>query len=518
MRRSLASALPFFLSSFLLLQGCGGGTVGSAVNPGGQDSNFGPFQTRAQGGHPLVVTSSNGGPTVTGVAGAAFTKITFVPTSNAANSRIAYVRGGPVPTLDVTRNDGSNDQIVPSISPSFFSPSWSRDGRLAVNVYDPFTTATSIWVVNSDGTNAHKISSGIGNQYSPSWSSDNFHIAYVQKDSTLSPAQIYTMTASGGAVTKVSDSTSSDDYPQWSPDGTKIYFRRYDSALNMHTIWAMNANGSSRTSVATSVNDAQTYAVSSLNNLIAVSDVSGTSIMITLYSLPGGVFEGYLASTSGTRYTVTSWSPDGRLLLFEKDNGTTTELDTMNSGGTDVRSVIVRSDSSPSFGAFEPYPVPIPYVSATGGSIFGTASAGFLYSLNGDALNSFLSFTATTPTTATATADPVSPGANNIIYKLNADAITSIKFANGLGGLVNAPTIGAGTKSAIVSFNGGSGAISSVVTVASKVSAKLVISKRGEQTILTGAFNGAFDAHGKNLALSGATQIVLNKNGEIVGK
>ncbi len=514
MRRTLPASI--FISLAVVLAGCGGGTGGSgAISSGGQDSNFGPFQTRAQGGKPLVVTSSNGGPSITGVAGAAFTKITFAPTPNAANSRIAYVRGGPVPTLDITRNDGSNDQVVPSLWPSGASPSWSRDGRLAVGVYDPFTTTTSIWVVNSDGTNAHKISSGTGNQYSPSWSSDNFHIAYVQKDSAVTPAQIYNMTATGGTVTHVSDGSSSDDYPQWSPDGTKIYFRRYDSGLNLHTIWSMNANGSSRTAVAQAVNDAQTFAVSPLNNLIAVSDINGApTISVILFSLPGGLLEGYIANTSGTQYTVTSWSPDGRLLLFEKNNGTATELDTMNSGGTDVKTAIFHADSSPSYVAFEPYPVPIPYVASTGGYILGTASSGFLYSLNGDALNSFLSFTATTPTTAVATADPVSPGASNIIYRLSADAITSIKFVNGLGGAVNAPTVGTGTKSAIVSFNGTTGFVSSVVTVASKASA--VASKRGDETVLSGAFTGAFDVHGKNLAPGGAQVVVLGKGGEVM--
>src|SRR5437588_10838336 len=97
-RLSLLSSLSFLL---LFAVGCGGGG-GNVI--GGADSNFGPFQTRAQSGKPLVVTSSNGGPTVTGVTGAAFTKITFAPAPNPVDSRIAYIRNGPIPTLDITLN------------------------------------------------------------------------------------------------------------------------------------------------------------------------------------------------------------------------------------------------------------------------------------------------------------------------------------------------------------------------------------------------------------------------------
>ena len=188
----------------------------------------------------------------------------------------------------------------------------------------------------------------------------------------------------------------------------------------------------------------------------------------------------------------------------------------MTAGGNDQHTLISHADSLAINAAFEPYPLPIPYVASTGGSVFGAASSGFLYSLTGDAFNSFLSFTATTPTTATATADPVAPGSQNIMYKLSADAITSIKFVNGFGGGVNAVSIGAGTKQAVVSYNGTTGYVSSVVTVASKRAVAPVISKRGDETILTVAFSGAFNAHGKNVAPSGATQIVLSKTGDLV--
>jgi len=83
--------------------------------------------------------------------------------------------------------------------------------------------------------------------------------------------------------------------------------------------------------------------------------------------------------------------------------------------------------------------------------------------LNGDGFASFLNFTCTTPTSAVVTSDPVTPGQSNLIYRISGDAITSLKFMNGFGGAVQAPTLAAGTKQVTVAFNSKTGSIVSVL-------------------------------------------------------
>ena len=119
-------------------------------------------------------------------------------------------------------------------------------------------------------------------------------------------------------------------------------------------------------------------------------------------------------------------------------------------------------------------------------------------------------------TSASSSVDPVSQGASNLVYRLSADAITSLKFMNGFGAAVNTVSLTAGVKQAIVSFNASSGFVSVVVPLASKAGVPPTVAKRGSDVVMSGAFAGAFDSHGRNLAPSGASQVVIDRKGELV--
>lgn len=504
--------LPLTIVSFVTV-GCGGGGSGTAGNSGGQDNAFGPFITRAQGGTPQVGTLSSGGPTVTSVAGVAFTKITYTPTPSLFNTRIAYTRGTfqGFNSLNICWPDGGADHPMPGVTGAFGKLSWSRDGRIAFTHISTSPVVFQIWVVNSDGSNAHNISSTPYADKDPTWSSDNFHIAFSKTDGT-GHAQIYSMTASGGSVTHLSDGSADDTNPSWSPDGSTIYFVRYDAPLSRHEIWKMNANGSSPAIVVGGFDSPQ-ESVSPLGNAVAALGTSPSQL--NLWPLPNGTGDGLLAEAS-TTYELGNWAPDGSRILFVKTTPSlATEIDTIRPDGFSETTVLAHNDVSTGDAAWEPFALPIPYVASTGGSVFGTSSSGFIYGAFGDRFCSFLSFTATTPSSATAVADPVIFGQSNLIYRLSADAITSLKFVNGFGGGVNAPQIGAGVKSAVVSISAASGMVSSVVTLASKQALSSVVSKQGGR-LLSGPFMGVYDAHGVNLAPRGATSVTLGKNGEVI--
>ncbi len=456
-------ATPWSISFIVLLvAGCGGGggAGAGANNAGGQDSAFGPFLTRAAGGKPQVTTTSSGAATVTSVFGSAFTKITYSPTPTLSNSRIAFERGGAISQLYVMSNTANVHQ-VPGMFSVNGSPTWSRDGRIAAE--RDLSTGPGIWVCNADGSNAHSIASP--NNYDPAWSPDNFHIAYTHWNG--SRMQIYSMTASGGSQTPLSDNTANDSHACWTPDGSQIVFLRINSISGFQEIWRMNANGSSPTLVfAPSAANADSVAVSPLGTLFAYSRSSGAPVDLHVLTFPAANAGGTLAADGGSiADTKPVWSPDGSTILFLKDDGSTNEYDTINPDGHNRVLLLGYGDESLLDAAWEPYPVPQPYVSSTGGYVFGTGAAGFIYGLNGDAFASFLMFTATTPSSVVVTADPVSPGQSNLVYRVSADALTSMKFMNGFGAAVNTVTLPAGTKQAVVSFNATTGYVQSVLPV-----------------------------------------------------
>ena len=491
--------------------GCGGGGTGQSAAGGDQGSSFGPFLTRASGGKPQVVTLSTGGPTITGVAGTAFTKITYSPAPSVANSRIAYVRYGATSSLNIMNGDKTGLRMIGGVFP-LNTISWSRDGRLVFDMADNVTSVPQIYTINADGSGMHKISTGGFYDEFPSWSSDNFHIVFQRVDGS-GHWQIYSMTASGGSVVNLSNGSGvNDQKPAWTPDGSQILFQRTNGA-NLD-LWKMNSNGTSPTLVLSGT--FTSFLLSPTGNQLLVTPWSAGNTTITSYQYPSLSSVGSFANDASTYYDLSCFAPDGSKVLYQKSISGSNKTEMATYDGLNKQDFLNFYDQSSGRSAWEPFPVPIPYVASTGGSVLGTAASGFLYGMNGTAFTSFLSFTATTPGSAVLTADPAANGASNLIYRVSADAITSIKFVNGLGASVNAPTIGTGVKGAIISFNASTGAVASVLTLASKRGVMPVASKRGGQIVYTGAFAAAYDGSGKNLAPGGARQVVLSARGELL--
>ena len=260
----------------------------------------------------------------------------------------------------------------------------------------------------------------------------------------------------------------------------------------------MNSNGSSQTKIYGSVQDIISMAESPLGNEFLLSQNMQSGSQLLVLSYPGNVVTP-VTTDAGVNFQGLGWAPDGSKVVFMKDTGTTSEVDTATPELNNRVSLISFNDRSVSAAGWEPFPVALPFVSSTGGYVLSNASSGFLYGLNGDGFSSFLSFTCTTPTTATVTADPVTPGQSNLIYRLNGDAITSIKYVNGFGAAVYSVSTG-GAKQAVVAFNGGTGGIVSIL-IGLKMAP--VASKTGDGAVYSGTFTGVYDAHGKNLAAAG---------------
>ena len=167
-----------------------------------------------------------------------------------------------------------------------------------------------IWTVNPDGTGLTQLT--IGNDGStrcgagdeePVWSPDGTRIVFTSSRSGVQ--EVWVMNWDGSGQTRLThtgadDESCEDDQfsenPSWSPDGTKIIFTRAVSGQR-EDLWIMNADGS---------NPHLFYASTDI-------DTDDSEAM---------------------------YSPDGKLIAFQKDGNVCAQLWIMNANGTNVHAVI----------------------------------------------------------------------------------------------------------------------------------------------------------------------------------
>jgi len=277
--------------------------------------------------------------------------------------------------------------------------------------------------------------------------------------------QLFTVPITGGTGAQLTNDLVNHYYPTYSPDGNYIV--------------CDNDNGSART--------------------------------LQVYFAPNGVSESSV--NAGPFASHACFSPDGHNLVYEYSSsysGANPAIYIQDFYGTTQQ--YIGTGTNPTWS---------PYLSArtfvgSGGAMFTSPVAGFIFPQIQTGLASLLTFTATTPSAATATA--VQPGTNGngpFVYDVHADDVTSIKYTNSY--YVPATTVTPGVSDTLVTVDSSLGAIQAVapfvVTRGSKV--KPVRTASGLQ--YTAHFTGVWDANGKNLAPSGASKIVVDgTHGKVV--
>jgi Tol biopolymer transport system component len=234
--------------------------------------------------------------------------VLFLAACSSAASGVEPLRGkivytAPSGDLWTMNADGSHRRRVTHSGPATdYSPSWAPDGRRIVfrtergkYVRDPHGSgAEGIFVINVDGTHERQIQPRTGGLF-PAWAPNGKKIAYTG----VKPGGgdgIFLMNPDGSRKHDLRTSSFAAEGAIWSPDGSKIAYGAH--ADGNWAVWLMNADGSDQRQL--------THPV--------LVEPAGT----------GGDYP-------------TSFSPDGRQILFSSGQHQTREIYSINLDGSGRR-------------------------------------------------------------------------------------------------------------------------------------------------------------------------------------
>ncbi|RYG38575.1 hypothetical protein EON81_03260 [bacterium] len=500
----------YIAAGVMVAAGCGGGSApGGGNSPPGETVNeFGPIQTRGQvTGSPIVQNLPN--ISTVALAGV-LTDATYRPQGTPDNET-GILTSGPLGSLQVVLENGEKIATfkptypVPNDAPLY--PSWSLDGqkiyyRLSGGVY-----STTL----ANPTVATPVITAV-DMFFYTLSPDNLKIAYTRTPPGEVDREVYVRAVAGGATTRVTNNDIDDLGTVWIDNERLAVRREGPDVPNQGTQVVTIANGTF-TNYVPFKSFVAPFGRSGdgayFLNAASGDPAFGVSLS-ERFNTSDFAVKNYLAPEF-TSFGPASTSPDGTRWVFFNSQGLfTTEL------FPKTATVIAPAGPVGMAGAsWQPALGNTKFVGASGK--LGSSSAGIIAtnrtggSRNG--LASFVAWDATTRSTSTVSDDGAGSDAGATSYVVEADNLTSLKYANRPLFMTTA-TVGTGTANgAIVTVSASDGTVRSIVVYKETRGAKPVIRKEGEGKVIEGSVIGVWDAYGKDLAPQGASRVSLDKRG-----
>jgi len=501
----------YVFAAALLVAGCGGGTS-SGVATTGSSIKLGQASIGFVGRMSPEIATGVNSVTVTGMAGASVTEFEMRPYQTLENTSIAYSNGGA--TWLYTNGI---DAPIEGVSGGYFYDScWTNDGHIALTGFDAPTDSFQVFEANYDGSGLTKLTSSthMRSYAMLSWAPNGSKMAYD------APGGIYTANTNGSDETLV---VAKGSEPAISPNGAKLAYSAASGGKQQ--IFVVPIGGGTPTLISQSsvakANNCYYPAWAPGGEWIAFNVDTGSDQYIEVQRSDGSIYYYDIprAAPMIEFDNQPSYSPDGNYLAF-MSSSTYQGPGSLTVAGAQGQSPITEADPNPlglSYPAWSPFPGNQLFVGA-GGTMFPSA-AGFLWGQNGDVFASLVTFTATTPSTATVTPQGTSGNAA-LVYDLYASSITGLKYTNGYYAqtFTVIPGASAAVTDILVSFSAASGQVTTVAPfVATRTAGKPLSSVVGNQLVVSGEFLGVWNSQGRNIAPQGASQIVLDqKSGNLV--
>jgi hypothetical protein len=456
-------------------------------------------ETRAVGGVQEPVYMQGSTSSVAGVFGGNFTSasVSLAPENQLnegslmANTMIAYSSTNRIRLYDYgTGITYDFNTVVPTFSNSA-TPTWSGSGDLlATSEFDAVSDSFQIFTYNSDGLARTMVTSGGGWKSQPAWSPVASRIAYVDA------GNIYVMNSNGTGVTQLTTTPEVESSPTWHPSGNEIFYLREGN------VWKMSAVGAGQAPVVTFVNTISSFDVDNSGARLAVVYSSGGSSIVALSQ--SGVTQSQLLSTTDLISGV-SFAPTGSHLVFERDGVDSERLEILEirTRQTEVLFPISSfSEGDPEWG-----PLPRRRIFIGTGGLFHTNAAGFLYSMRGNTMRSFLAFDAVTRSGVDVDVPPPSgfSPSHHFATITAADNITMLRYVNGFTTpriTISDPASPAtAIRGAVVSWEQNTGLIASVAPFTrSRNGANPTSREVDGKVMFEGEFLGVWDGDGKKVS------------------
>ncbi|TJY37769.1 TolB family protein [Pontimicrobium aquaticum] len=206
--------------------------------------------------------------------------------------------------------DGSNIKQLSNSRNYSGVPSFSKDGKWVV-FYEHENGRMgkrNIFKIKTDGTGKKQLTSNSTHHYTPSFSPDGSKITFLSGRGGPN-YEVFVMNSDGSNITNITNHPSHESAPSWSPDGKQIAFLSIRNGyLNLYTI---NPDGTKIKNI--TKNEEKNF------NSFTETDQSVDELS-------------YLYGTS--------WSPDGKSIVFVQKIGELQKLFIINVDGTNLRELV----------------------------------------------------------------------------------------------------------------------------------------------------------------------------------